>query len=68
MANESLTDDLVSEPLNAEQARAKCEEAAATILSKHAIGGHWQWLDEKRLRVYKANGDAFMTLVIEALQ
>lgn len=64
----SQSDDLVSAPLDAAQARAKCEEAAAMIILKHEPGGLWQWLDDKRLRVYKANGDALLTLQIEALQ
>lgn len=49
-------------------ARAKCEEAAAMAISKHVPGGHWQWLDDTHLRVYKADGDAFITLTIEGLQ
>lgn len=63
-----LSNDLVSEPLSAEAARGKCEEAAAMIISKHAPGGHWQWLDAYQLRVYTAKGDAFLTLHIETLQ
>lgn len=63
-----MADDLVSAPLSADAARGKCEEAAAMLIGKHAVGGHWQWLDDKRLRVYHANGDAFLTLSIEALQ
>lgn len=61
-----MSDDLVSQPMDVAEARAKCEEAAATILKRH--GGWMTWLDDKRLRVYKPNGDAFATLHIEALQ
>lgn len=63
-----MINDLVSDPLDAAQARAKCEEAAATILAKHAPGGRWQWVDERSLRVFHANGSAFLTLHIETLQ
>ena len=63
-----MTDDLVSSPLDAEQARDKCQEAADMIVEKHVVGGFWHWIDSTRLRVYKADGQPFLTLHIEALQ
>jgi hypothetical protein len=57
---------LVSKPLSAEAARAKCEEAADVIVARK--GGHWDWLDDRRLRVYEPNGDPFATLHLESLQ
>lgn len=63
-----VTTDLVSEPLDAEKARAKCVEAAEMIIDKHAPGGFYHWIDGDRLRVYRRDGAAFLTLKIEALQ
>ena len=62
-------DQLVSGPLNTRaEARAKCVEAAEMIIAKHAPGGFYHWVGLDRVRVYKANGDSFLTLEIEALQ
>lgn len=66
--SELLPDDLVSEPLDAAQARQKCEAAATMMVERHVFGGRWAWIDDRRLRVYRANGDAFLTLYIESLQ
>jgi hypothetical protein len=63
-----MTDELVSTPLNAATAREKCIEAAEMIVAKHAPGGFWRWIDNKRLRVYKSGGGPFLTLYIEELQ
>jgi hypothetical protein len=63
---QSDDDQPVSQPLSANEARAKCEHAADMIVNKH--GGYWKWIGARHLRVFKDNGDAFLTLHIEALQ
>lgn len=66
MTDTHLTDDLVSAPLSARDARAKCEEAANIIIARY--GGSWEWLNGTHLRVWTVDGAPFMTLKIEAIQ
>lgn len=64
-----MTDEqYLSGPLDAEEAKAKCVEAAEMLVSKHAPGGFWHWIGSDRIRIYKANGAPLLTLQIEALQ
>lgn len=60
------SDQLVSSKLaTLEAARRQCEEGARTIVNR--IGGHWEWIDSRRLRVY-VNDKPFATLHVETVQ
>lgn len=58
--------ELVSNPLSETQARATCEEAADAVVARN--GGHWEWLDERRLCVYSPLGELFATFHMDQMQ
>lgn len=49
-----------------EAARAKCEEAAESLVQ--TFGGSWKWLNERMLRVYTVGGISMATLHVETHQ
>lgn len=46
--------------------KKKFEEVAIATVRRR--GGGWRWLDDKTLRVYSRDGEAFMTLNLERVQ
>lgn len=48
------------------------EEAAQSLVHKHyartGTWATWQWLDDKSLRIWNADGSPMMTLHVESVQ
>lgn len=61
-AETGLPEQFKNEPA----ARSGCERAAEHVVSR--CGGYWQWIDDRTLRVFTAQGVPAMTFRVERTQ